>query len=159
MDNEIEKFYQKIRNVNLSSSNANLAASLKELNTEWAEIQSAIEPQLNLIKKYDVDISDLSVLNSVLEYFKGPFKEWNYYFEFISGIERFGREEWLSFKSEVYEFYQYVLRWEKQINEDPDQGVDANQSKAFIFEEIKLYKEIWPAVKAMVGDGFQRSHW
>lgn len=155
MDNEIEKFYQKIRNVNLSGQNANLAANLKELNQEWAEIQSSIEPQLNLIKKYDVDISDLSVLNSVLEYFKGPFKEWNYYFEFISGIEKFGREEWLSFKSDVYEFYQYILKWEKQISEDlQNDQQNSNQSKAFIQDEIKLYKEIWPAIKSMIGDGF-----
>lgn len=53
-----------------------------------------------------------------------------------------------------------MLKWEKQIAEDLGQdNQDSNQSKAFISEEIKLFKEIWPAIKAMIGEGFQRSHW
>ena len=105
------------------------------------------------VERYEMDISDLTALKAVLDYFKGPFAEWSVYFDFISGIDKMEKEEWLSFKANVYDFQTYILDWEKKIEKKE------GKSYMFIRDQCELYNEIWPALKAMRGEGFQRNHW
>jgi dynein heavy chain 2 len=160
MSGEIDKFYIRIQSIDLSSTDnmtkeqeMEFSSKLKDIRKEWEDIQKALGPAFNEAETYNVDLSDLKSLQAVRDYFKGPFAEWMIYFEFLSGVEGMEKEDWISFKYRVYDFQKYVLEWEEKTRGKRD------PSSKFIYDQCMLYKDIWPALKCMIGEGFQRSHW
>lgn len=160
MNPVVDKFYEKIKSVDVSSrknmskeEEESFATVLKEIKSEWDDIYSTIGPHLSNIEKHNMDVSDLTSLQAVLDYFKGPFAEWSVYFEFVGGIEIMEKEEWISFKANAFDFQKYILEWMQKIEEKE------GTSYKFIRDQCERYKEIWPGIKAMIGEGFQRQHW
>lgn len=160
MSGEIDKFYQRILSIDLSKTDnmtkdqeVEFSNQLKEIRKQWEEIQKTLGSALTEADTYKVDLSDLKSLQAVRDYFSGPFAEWMVYFEFLGGIEVMEKEDWISFKYRVYDFQKYVLEWEEKTR-----GNKGSSSK-FIYEQCMLYKDIWPALKSMIGEGFQRNHW
>lgn len=160
MSGDIDKFYQRILSIDLSKTDnmtkdqeIEFSNQLKDIRRQWEDIQKTLGTALSEADTYNVDLSDLKSLQAVREYFKGPFAEWMVYFEFLSGIEVMEKEDWISFKYRVYDFQKYVLEWEEKTR-----GSKGSSSK-FIYEQCMLYKDIWPALKSMIGEGFQRNHW
>lgn len=160
MSSDIDRFYQRIQSIDLSKTEnmtkdqeVEFSTQLKDIRRQWEDIQKTLGSSLQEAEKYNVDLSDLKSLTAVQEYFKGPFSEWMIYFEFLNGIETMEKEDWISFKYRVYDFQKYVLEWEEKTK-----GKRGPSSK-FIYDQCMLYKDIWPALKCMIGEGFQRSHW
>jgi len=160
MTGEIDKFYLRIQAVDLSSSKSaskeqeqQFSNQLKEIRRQWEDIQKVIGESLASADQYGVDLSDLKSLTAVREYFKGPFAQWMVYFEFLAGIEKMEKEEWVSYKYQIFDFQKYVLEWDEKVRGKQD------PSSRFICDQCELYKDIWPALKSMIGEGFQRNHW
>ena len=160
MTGEIDKFYQRIQSIDLHSTKnmtkeqeLQFSNQLKEVRRQWEDIQKVIGESLASADQYGVDMSDLKSLTAVREYFRGPFAQWMVYFEFLAGIEKMEKEEWVSYKYQIYDFQKYVLEWDEKVRGKQD------PSSRFIFDQCELYKDIWPALKSMIGEGFQRNHW
>ena len=160
MSGEIDKFYTRIQSIDLDSTNnmskeqeLQFSNQLKDVRRQWEDIQKVIGDSLNSADQFGVDMSDLKSLTAVREYFKGPFAQWMIYFEFLAGIEKMEKEEWVSYKYQIYDFQKYVLEWEEKVRDDK------GRSAKFIYDQCMLYKDIWPALKSMIGEGFQRNHW
>ena len=160
MSGEIDRFYARIQSIDLNKTQnmskeqeAQFSNQLKEIRRQWEDIQKVIGESLNNADAYGVDLSDLKSLKGVREYFKGPFAEWMVYFEFLSGIEKMEKEDWISFKYQIYDFQKYILEWVEKLKGKKD------ASSKFILDQCELFKDIWPALKSMIGEGFQRNHW
>jgi dynein heavy chain 2 len=160
MTGEIDKFYAKIQSVDLRSTDnmtkdqeVAFSSKLKEIRREWEEIQKVLGDSLVNADQYEVDLSDMKSLQAIRDYFKGPFAQWMVYFEFLAGLEKMEKEQWITFKYNVYDFQKYIIEWEEKVR-------SANSSSTrFVHDQCNLYLEIWPALKSMIGDGFQRNHW
>lgn len=160
MSGEIDKFYARIKTIDLGQAGnmtkeqeATFSSTLKDVRRQWEDIQKIMGESLSQADTYGVDMSDLKSLTAVREYFKGPFAAWMIYFDFLSGIEKMEKEEWVSFKYQIYDFQKYVLEWEEKVKNSKEPAAK------FIADQCNMYKDIWPALKAMIGEGFQRSHW
>jgi dynein heavy chain 2 len=160
MSGEIDKFYAKIQSVDLKSTDnmtkdqeVAFSNKLKEIRREWEEIQKVLGDSLANADQYEVDLSDMKSLQAIRDYFKGPFAQWMVYFEFLAGLEKMEKEQWITFKYNVYDFQKYIIEWEEKVR-------SANSSSTrFVRDQCNLYLEIWPALKSMIGEGFQRNHW
>ena len=64
------------------------------------------------------------------------------------------KEEWISFKYQIFDFQKYVLDWEEKVK-----GKSNEPAARFIADQCAVYKDIWPGLKSMIGEGFQRNHW
>jgi len=110
-------------------------------------------PLLASADDLNIDLSDMESLHNIREYFKGPFAGWTVYFDFLTGLEKFELEEWLTFKGNLFDFWTFIRKWNESSEEVSE------SSYKIIYNQTTILKNIYPALKAMIGDGFERSHW
>ena len=158
--NAIDKFYMKISQFDISNvakmnheEEKIFSGKLKDIKKQWDDLQLTLGPILASADELELDLSDMKNLQQIRDYFKGPFASWSVYFDFCTDLEKMESEEWLTFKSQLYDFSVFTKKWA-----DLSEG-KTEQAYCLIGNQCETYKLIYPALKAMVGEGFERGHW
>ncbi|VDN07166.1 unnamed protein product [Thelazia callipaeda] len=127
---------------------------IKEIREEFIDLQQKQEAlfteceQLGLSKPkmpmFDEIASDLEVFEN----------KWLLYEQFTDGLRDMANEEWVLFRSKLYQFDEYLHEWDKKLKYVPVTNITTRLRK-----DVDQFKEMSSALKYCTGEIWGNDHW
>ncbi|EGR34655.1 hypothetical protein IMG5_004580 [Ichthyophthirius multifiliis] len=180
LNQEIDKFYtrwqsvkpQKVEKFDKESARE-LGVKMKEMQSQWTDIEQRIDNLSKDAKHFEMNEfkfnnllnvkNDLSsgvvFLYFININFQIKFKkdsQWALFDKFNSELENLEKEEWIVFKSRLYDFQDFLVQWDAQLKPFVNKTDPIIQ---YMTEQIQIFHKIWTSLRLCVGDTFEREHW
>ncbi|EGR34149.1 hypothetical protein IMG5_022750, partial [Ichthyophthirius multifiliis] len=162
LNDEIDKFYQKWTNLKpkqteqLDKDSAReLALKMKEWRNTWKQIEQKVKQLIADCEQFEMDYNQLNNFEQVKNEIQKEESQCAIFDEFNGELEAFEKQDWMIFKSKLYDFQDFQIKWteilKNQINRDA--------VISYMIEQVELYKHIWTGLRLCIGDAFEKDHW
>ncbi|KAJ3130163.1 Cytoplasmic dynein 2 heavy chain 1 [Nowakowskiella sp. JEL0407] len=81
---------------------------------------------------------------------------WKNYDDFVQELDKFEKEDWISFRGRAHLFEEYLERWFERIR---SKSSDLDAVLVYIQKQVDKYKAIVPCLKFVRGDTWMSEHW
>jgi dynein heavy chain 2 len=166
---KIEQFHSRWLSlkpsVDISDSKSSVgqqeAEKIQQEMLNWLEEMSRIkQSSVELVQQaQQFDISDAAQQFELLEKTEAEINQqqesWNFYTAYRTELDSMANENWLNFRVKISSFDDFCLNWSKKLKNKNSRDIVFN----LLAGEIKLYKEIWPILRKVTGELFEKEHW
>ena len=90
---------------------------------------------------------------------------WGIYEEFQEDLAVLGKEDWVTFRSKMYRFEEFLSQWTEKLKASEDDGKASRKQQTKktmrlrLEEEIESYRTLIPMLKWIRGEALSPDHW
>ncbi|XP_076467409.1 LOW QUALITY PROTEIN: cytoplasmic dynein 2 heavy chain 1-like [Babylonia areolata] len=129
-------------------------AVIKDKRQEFAELEETRTKLLSDCQHFDMPDPDFVFVEEVkmdLEQFEGM---WSLFEEFHSGLQALAKEDWISFRSKIYTFEEFLGNWYEKLKHQETTTMTVRLQK-----DIDTFKNVLPSLKWVRGEPLSQDHW
>lgn len=141
-----------IDELDLASANEQFER-VKEWRADWQTMRDRMETLKKDCEQFEVPLPNFSVAELEGEISEHE-RAWSAFEEFRVELDAMAKEDWLSFRSKLYNFQDFFMLWTEKIK-----GRNKDVVAKFIGQQLELFKQAWPILKLSTGEGFEKEHW
>jgi len=141
-----------IDELDLASANEQFER-VKEWRADWQAMRDRMEALKADCEQFSVPTPNFAVADLEAEISEHE-KAWSAFEEFRVELDKMAKEDWLSFRSKLYNFQDFFMLWSEKIK-----GRNKDVVAKFIGTQLELFKQAWPILKLSTGEGFEKEHW
>jgi len=137
---------------------ASALAILESLNGEWADQLTSVMKLTQAVaqdaESFAMVVPQFQALEDVRVEIEAQQESWSLYGDYAAEMEAMAREKWLEFRSHIFSFEDALNAWTKKLK-----GRARDQVSDYLSNEIKDYRAIWPLLRKVTGEMFEKEHW
>jgi dynein heavy chain 2 len=141
-----------IDQLDLASANEQFER-VREWRADWQDMKDRMETLKKDCLLFDVPSPNFSASGLEAEIAEHE-RAWTAFEEFRTELDSMGKEDWLSFRSKLYNFQDFFMLWAEKLK-----GREKDVVAKFIGAQLELFKQAWPVLKLSTGEGFEKEHW
>ena len=161
LNSEIEKFYQrwsalkpkKLDQLDRESAKET-AAKMKEWRTMWDELEKKAQTLESDSVHFELAPPEFGYIAEIRGALVEQEQSWKFFDEFEEELAAMEKEDWLSFRSKVYLFQDFTYKWADKLK-----TLNKDACCLYLMSQVELYKSIWPVLKLVIGEAFEKEHW
>ena len=160
---EIERFYtrwtalrpKKLQELSVEEAKE-VCQKVKEWRVSWGEIEQKVQELYKDIEVFSLEKPAFKFYEELKQDIVEEERAWELYEAFQQDLEGFEKEDWVSFRLKLFNFQDIILiKWMDKLQKLNYKDLITG----FIQSQIELYKQIWPILKLLIGEAFERDHW
>ena len=160
---DIERFYarwcalrpKKLQELTVEEAKE-VCSKVKEWRISWGEIEKKVQDLSKDIEMFALEQPKFKYYEDLSLEIIEEERAWEFYETFQQDLEKFEKEDWVSFRLKLFNFQDVILiKWIEKIQKLSYKDLITG----FIQSQIDLYKQIWPLLKLLIGEAFERDHW
>ena len=133
------------------------AANIKEWRNKWENIEEKIKTILNDCEHFGVETPKLAFYEECKKDLIEEEENWKVYDEYSLELESFEKDSWATFRNKQFNFQDFVLKWAEKLKKET--AIRKTPVGLYLAKQMNTYKELFPALKLLVGDAFDKEHW
>ena len=161
LNQDIEKFYArwsalkpKERDQIDRNSAKEIALKMKEWREDWSVLEKRITDSIRDSEHFSMPVPRFSYYQEIQTELVQQEEDWKFYETFSTELEEMEKEDWLSFRSKIYIFQDFLGAWAERIK-SRERSIVTN----YLRGSVEKYKKGYPIYKQIVGDAFEKEHW
>lgn len=127
---------------------------VKEKRAELDELEATAAEIRQESQHFGLDVPALEQLEQVKENIASVEAAWLVFEDFITDLENLVAEEWITFRSKIHRFGDFLDTWTSRAKQLPPNAVSLR-----IQQDLDLYRNVLPLLKYARGDAFSTDHW
>uniref|UniRef100_A0A8C5IE70 DYHC2 protein n=1 Tax=Junco hyemalis TaxID=40217 RepID=A0A8C5IE70_JUNHY len=131
------------------------AQMIKEKKKEFDELKIMKEKLIEECRHFKLEEPDLSLSEAVSQDIQSCADVWALYEEFYQGFQEKAKEDWITFRSKIYLFEEFLFNWHDRLRKMKEHTVMTVKLQ----KEVDKYKMIIPLLKYVRGEHLSPDHW
>uniref|UniRef100_A0A8C0VSF5 Dynein heavy chain tail domain-containing protein n=1 Tax=Cyanistes caeruleus TaxID=156563 RepID=A0A8C0VSF5_CYACU len=131
------------------------AQMIKEKKKEFDELKTVKEKLIEECHNFKLEEPDLSLSEAVSQDIQSCAEVWALYEEFYQGFQEKAKEDWITFRSKIYLFEEFLFNWHDRLRKMEEHTVMTVKLQ----KEVDKYKMIIPLLKYVRGEHLSPDHW
>ncbi|OWK62944.1 Cytoplasmic dynein 2 heavy chain 1 [Lonchura striata] len=131
------------------------AQMIKEKKKEFDELKTVKEKLIEECHHFKLEEPDLSLSEVVSQDIQSCAEVWALYEEFYQGFQEKAKEDWITFRSKIYLFEEFLFNWHDRLRKMEEHTVMTVKLQ----KEVDKYKMIIPLLKYVRGEHLSSDHW
>ncbi|XP_068037518.1 cytoplasmic dynein 2 heavy chain 1 isoform X5 [Anomalospiza imberbis] len=131
------------------------AQMIKEKKKEFDELKTVKEKLIEECHHFKLEEPDLSLSEIVSQDIQSCAEVWALYEEFYQGFQEKAKEDWITFRSKIYLFEEFLFNWHDRLRKMEEHTVITVKLQ----KEVDKYKMIIPLLKYVRGEHLSPDHW
>ena len=161
LNTDIDKFFSRwtaLKPKEMDEMDRDAAAEMSKKMREWKEEWDVVEKRIQTVKSdsehFQMPAPRFTHYDEIMNDLVEQQKAWQLYEEYEAELAKMGKEDWLSFRSKVFTFQDFVNNWTEKAK-----GKERSVVTNFLRAELEHFRQAWPLLKAIVGEAFEKEHW
>jgi dynein heavy chain 2 len=129
-------------------------ASIKARRVEFDELLVLAKNIAADCQHFELDEPDFAELDTVRVDLESTEALWMLFDEFSTELAKLGDEQWITFRSHMYDFNDFLDQWIAKLK-----GLPANVVTVRIRQDVDRFQQLAPILKYLRGDAYSPDHW
>ena len=163
LNQELERFYtrwtalrpKKLQDLTVEEAKE-VCQKVKDWRAQWAELEQKVSDLLKDVEVFALEKPQFKYYTELRTELVEEEQAWALYEAFQNDLEALEKEDWVTFRLKLFNFQDAILlKWTEKINKLGYKDLITG----FISSQIDAFKQVWPILKLVVGEAFERDHW
>eukprot|EP01022_Parablepharisma_sp_SALTPOND_P023029 TRINITY_DN475_c0_g1_i1.p1 TRINITY_DN475_c0_g1~~TRINITY_DN475_c0_g1_i1.p1 ORF type:complete len:3195 (-),score=434.63 TRINITY_DN475_c0_g1_i1:26360-35944(-) len=135
-------------------SASEMAKKMKEWKEEWDVLGKRVETVKKDCEHFQMPLPTFGHYAEIMDELVEQEKAWQLHEDYEKELSNMTKEDWLSFRSKIFTFQDFVNSWADKIK-SKERSVVTN----YLRNELEKFRQSWPLLKGVVGEAFEKEHW
>uniref|UniRef100_G3VCU8 Dynein cytoplasmic 2 heavy chain 1 n=1 Tax=Sarcophilus harrisii TaxID=9305 RepID=G3VCU8_SARHA len=131
------------------------AKSIKEKKVEFDDLENIRKKLVDDCHHFGIDEPNFSMAYSISKDIETCAQVWELYEEFHQGFQEKAKEDWITFRSKIYVFEEFLMTWHDRLRKVEEHSVMTVKLQS----EVDKYKMVVPVLKYVRGEHLSPDHW
>lgn len=136
------------------TSAVNAVKIIKDRRNELSELLKEHESIMTDCEHFQLPQPNVQLVTEIQQELDSAAELWILFDEFSTGLQKLADEEWIVFRSHMFDFNDFLDGWLGRLKEHPTNVVTIRLRK-----DIDRFQELAPLLKYLRGDQYSPSHW
>lgn len=158
---EVDKFASRWKALKPSAENEVTRDAAEKILSEIKDWQEELElvnqTSMEIIKdaeSFDMPLPTFDGLDGARNEITAHQQSWAEYNDYVKELEIMTEQKWLDFRPSILDFESFLQGWKKKLK-----GRVRDVVFQSIAKELKMYFQIWPILRKVTGELFEKEHW
>ncbi|XP_076446844.1 LOW QUALITY PROTEIN: cytoplasmic dynein 2 heavy chain 1-like [Babylonia areolata] len=129
-------------------------AVIKEKRQEFAELVQAKDKLISDCQHFEMPEPDFVFVEELKMDIDHYESMWSLFEEFHTGLQTLGKEDWITFRGNIYAFEEFLGTWYEKLKE-----LDTTSMTIRLLKDLDMYKTVLPSLKFVRGEPLTQDHW
>jgi dynein heavy chain 2 len=160
LKSELEKFNHKWESVKINEKEtlsrkiaSEYMETLRSVEKDWTELRTQVERVRRDLNHFGLEEGNFELFEDIQEAVRQESQDWRVYSEFEASVKLVEAKKHVGNGKNIFELQDLLIEWQGRLKSKK------TRVEQFVGRLVEEYQTVWPGLKLMIGESFQREHW